>query len=55
MGCNCGKKRKKDGGTQQFQLRLPTGESKTYKSRLEAEAARVRAGNRGSIVTTTTF
>lgn len=60
MGCNCGKgkppapiKKPKGSGQQQFQLTTPNGVSTVYGSRLEAEAARVRAGGRGRIATTT--
>lgn len=58
MGCNCGKgkgpapvKRPKPGGQQQFQLISPDGSATVYGSRLEAEAARVRSGRTGTVVT----
>jgi hypothetical protein len=60
MGCGCNKGSSKDttpkteeqsGKTQQsFRLELPTGQSLTYGSRLEAEAARVRSGGGGTVV-----
>lgn len=40
----------KDGGTaQEFALVSPTGGTRTFGSRLEADAARVRAGYRGTV------
>lgn len=59
MGCGCGKRSTKDSTSKQepkpqgasaaFRLTLPNGESLVYGSRLEAEAARVRAGRVGTI------
>ena len=59
MGCNCGKKKKNTtppppkqsatGQRQSFRLDLDSGESFEYGSALEARAALVRAGRRGSI------
>lgn len=60
MGCNCGKgkkpapvkKEQSSGQTQQFRLITPDGSSTVYGSRLEAEAARVRSGRAGTVVST---
>ena len=64
MGCNCGKNKKPLGTkaptpppdpkgstktTQTFALDTPDGATQTFGSRLEAEAARVRAGRVGTI------
>ncbi len=60
MGCNCGKNKKSTtpapaprqsatGQKQSFRLDLDSGESFEYGSALEARAALVRAGRRGSI------
>lgn len=60
MGCNCGKKQRprpapapqqeQGSGVQQtYALEMPDGSVSSYGSRLEAEAARVRAGGRGSV------
>lgn len=65
MGCNCGSSRRpsgmgtrkpapapapSDGKRASFQLILSSGESFTYGSRLEAEAARIRSGGTGRVV-----
>lgn len=40
---------KSTGTTQKFALVSPTGATQTFGSRLEADAARVRAGYRGTV------
>lgn len=57
MGCNCSKPNRPRPRpasntaktTQEFSLISPDGSSKTYGSRLEAEAAFVRSGRRGTV------
>lgn len=58
MGCNCGKKKNTTppppkqsatGQRQSFRLDLDSGESFQFGSQLEARAALVRAGRRGTI------
>jgi hypothetical protein len=57
MGCNCGKKKErkapeaKTGQTQSFRLELPDGQTFSFSSLLEARAAQVRWGRRGTITT----
>lgn len=40
MGCNCGKK----GGATSWVLTDPSGNTQTYASEVQANAARIRAG-----------
>ena len=54
MGCNCGKKKqpqqpRPSGRQQSFQLELSNGQTFTFGSRLEAQAALIRSGRRGQI------
>jgi hypothetical protein len=57
MGCNCNKSKKttntteQEESTQSFALMTPDSRVQTFGSRLEAEAARVRAGGTGQIRT----
>lgn len=51
MACGCNKKKRQQ--TQAFQLRRPDGKKTTHATRLEAEAANVRAGGGGRIVVQT--
>lgn len=67
MGCNCGGSRPRPtpattkeapepvstGQVQSFQLVMEGGRTQVFGSRLEADAARVRAGGRGRVVPTT--
>lgn len=56
MGCNCGGNQPKprpEGSssitTQQFALRLNTGQTMTFGSKLEADAENVRRGYTGTV------
>lgn len=44
MGCNCGKRSKRD-----YVLTRPDGSIQTFASRLEAEAANQREGGQGTV------
>lgn len=52
MGCGCGKRRKdlRASGQGTFVLRRPDGTESQHRTRLEAQAERVRAGGKGQIV-----
>jgi hypothetical protein len=47
VGCNCGKTKTKTA--QGWRLILPDGTTSTHGSRLEAEAANVKAGGGGTV------
>jgi len=56
MGCGCNKRRKprptkptKDEKAASFELRTASGQTLTFGSRLEAEAAKARRGGAGTI------
>jgi hypothetical protein len=45
MGCNCGNK----GKATQYQYVPPQGAAQTYRTEIEAQAARIRNGNTGTV------
>ena len=45
MGCNCGKK----GSATSWVYVAPDGTTKTYRTEVEAKAAKIRAGGTGEV------